>query len=244
LLERAVEVWTAGQSVAGQELGRAHFVLAQIECVAGRFERGLEHALAAAQLFEQSLAPTQIEHAEVAVMLATAHYFLAQPQQAVDAYRRAVAGSADFHGADDLYTGYYRVGLGWALLAVGEVEAARGEFAAGRATIEAKLGVGTDESVDVRLGLIAIDLVTGSLARADAAIAEFAAPPAGEFDRVTYELLYGLIKLRVDASDPEGPAALARARTQARSTAGGDALLAVMLDSLQADAHERRITGE
>jgi tetratricopeptide (TPR) repeat protein/tRNA A-37 threonylcarbamoyl transferase component Bud32 len=241
LLQRAVEIWGAGQSVGGLELGRAHVVLAQIELEAGRFERALEHAREAAESFGRSLGPTQIEHAEVAVLAATAHYFLAQPQQAVDAYRRAVAGYADAHGADDLYTGYYRVALGWALLAAGEVDAARGEFVAGRAVIEAKLGVGTDESVDVRLGLIAVDLVSGSVAQAEAALAQLSAPPPDDLNHVTYELLRGLAKLRIDPSDPEGAAALGRAHTQARSIAGAQAMLAVLLDSLHADAHERRI---
>ncbi len=244
LLERAVEIWQASGSVGGQELGRAHFILAQIEIESGRFERGLEQALTASELFEQALEPTRIEHAEVAVLVATAHYFLAQPQQAVDAYRRAVAGYVEVHGADDLYTGYYRVGLGWALLAAGEVDAARGEFAAGCAAIEAKLGPGTDESVDARLGLIAVDIVTGSLAHADAALAELSMPPAGELNVITYELLRGLLELRVDPDDPQGPTVLGRAREHARSIAGGEAMLAVLLDSLHADSNERGLTGE
>jgi tetratricopeptide (TPR) repeat protein/tRNA A-37 threonylcarbamoyl transferase component Bud32 len=243
-LERAVEIWQASGSVGGQELGLAHFILAQIEIESGRFERGLEHALAASELFEQALEPTRIEHAEVAVLVATAHYFLAQPQQAIDAYRRAVAGYAEVHGADDLYTGYYRIGLGWALLAAGEVEAARGEFAAGRAAIEDKLGPGTDESVDVRLGLIAVDIVTGSLAHADAALAELSMPPTGELNVVTYELLRGLLELRVDPDDPQGPTVLGRVRAHARSIAGGEAMLGVLLDSLHADSKERGLTGE
>jgi tRNA A-37 threonylcarbamoyl transferase component Bud32/tetratricopeptide (TPR) repeat protein len=244
LLERAVEIWRVSGSVGQQELGRARFILAQLELDAGRFDRGLEHALEAGELFEQTLAPTRIEHAEVAVLVATAHYFLAQPQSAVDAYRRAVAGSLEVHGADDLYTASYRVGLGWALLAAGELEAARGEFAAGRATLEAKLGVGVDETVDVRLGLIAVALAEGSLAHAETGLREFSTPPTGELDIVTYELLRGMTTLRADPSDAQGAAALGRARAQARRVAGGEAMLEVLLDSLRADPNERRIARE
>ncbi|MCY1064621.1 serine/threonine-protein kinase [Nannocystis sp. RBIL2] len=241
LLRRAVAIWQDTDEARTLDAGRAAFVLAQLELDAGRFERAVALAEDAEAVFREVLGPARIEHAEVAALLGTGHYFLGRPGPAVAGFRRAVAGYAAAHGADDAYTASFRVGLGWALLAAGEVAEARAELEAGRAAIEAGAGAGSEASADARLGLAAAALVAGEPARAAARLAEFAEAPAGELDRVTFALLSGLVAARREPGGPQGAALLGRAQAHARAVTGGEAMLAVLLDSLGASASERRL---
>ncbi|MBZ5713701.1 protein kinase domain-containing protein [Nannocystis pusilla] len=243
LLRRAVAIWAGTDEATSLDAGRAAFVLAQLELDAGRFEPAVTLAGRAEAVFRKILAPSRIEHAETAALLGTGHYFLGRPGPAIAAFRRAVAGYAAAHGADDPYTASFRVALGWALLAAGEVAAARVELEAGRAAIEAEAGPGSEESTDARLGLAAVELVAGEHERVAARLGEFAEAPAGELDRVTFALVSGLAAMRRDPASPHGAAALRRARAHARAVAGGEAMLAVLLDSAGASASERRLAG-
>jgi tetratricopeptide (TPR) repeat protein len=241
LLRRAVASWAGTDGARTLDAGRAAFVLAQLELDAGQFERAVTFAGAAEAVFREVLEPTRIEHAEVAALLGTGHYFLGRPAPAIAAFRRAVAGYAAAHGADDGHTASFRVALGWALLAAGEVAEARVELEAGRAAIEAEAGADREQSTDARLGLAAAELASGELERAAARLAEFTAAPTGELDRVTFAAVSGLLATRRDPADPHGAAALGRARADARAVAGGEAMLAVLLDSMGASAAERRL---
>ena len=238
LLRRAVGIWTGTDE---PHAGRAALALAQLELDAGRFESALAQAREAEEAFRRALDPAAIEHAEVAAVRGTAAYFLGRPRPAITGFRRAVAGYAAVHGPDDVYTAYFRVMLGWSLLAAGELAEARSELEAGRAALEAHAGPGAEETTDVRLGLVAAELVEGRLDRAAARLAELGATPPGELDRVTFELLTGLLAVRRQPGRPHGAAALRRARAHARAVAGGEAMLAVLLDSLHASASERRL---
>lgn len=239
LLRRAVEIWAGTADATTLDAGRAAFVLAQLELDAGRFDRAVELASDAEAVFHRHLDPARIEHAEVAALLGTGHYFLGHAQPAVAGLRRAVTGYAAVHGVDDAYTASFRVALGWALLAAGEREPARAEFEAGRAAIEA--ATDREQSTDARLGLVAVDLVEGEHERAAARLAEFDPPPTGELDRITFALVSGLLAIRRDPASSQGAASLGRARADARAVAGGEAMLAVLLDSVGASASERRL---
>lgn len=239
LLQRAIEIWTTSGEGMTLVAGRAAFALAQLELDAGHYEAGLAHAQDAAAAFGRTLDPERIEHAEVAALLGTGHYFLAQPRAAVDAWRRAVAGYSAAHGIDDVHTAYFRVALGWALLAAGEIAQARAELEAGRDAIEARAEAGREQSIDARLGLAAVELADGALDRATTRMVELGEPPSGELDRITYALVSGLVAMRSDPTGPEGPAALARARTLAEAVPGGAAMLEVLLDGAHANAAER-----
>ncbi|WAS89740.1 serine/threonine-protein kinase [Nannocystis punicea] len=241
LMRRAVEIWEGTDEARTLDAGRAAFVLAQLELDAGRFERAVALAGRAEAVFAEALEPARIEHAEVAALLGTGHYFLGRAEPAIASLRRAVAGYAAAHGADDDHTASFRVALGWALLAGGEVAEARAELEAGRVAIEAEAGAGSEASADARLGLAAAALVSGELERAAALLAEFAEAPAGELDRVTFALVSGLLAVRRAPADPRGAASLSRARADARVVAGGEAMLAVLLDSLAASPAERRL---
>jgi len=241
LLRRAVEIWADTDEAMTLDAGRAAFVLAQLELDAGNFERAVALAGDAEAAFRAVLEPARLEHAEVAALLGTGHYFLGKPRPAIAELRRAVAGHAAAHGTGDVYTASFRVALGWALLAAGEVAAARVELEAGRATIEAESG--SEQSTDARLGLAAVELVEGEHERAAARLAELGQAPTGELDRVTFALVSGLLAVRRDPASPHGAAELGRARDLARAVAGGEAMLAVLLDSLGASASERRLAG-
>ncbi len=241
LLRRAVEIWAGTDEAMTLDAGRAAFVLAQLELDAGHFERALGLARDAEAVFKKVLDPARIEHAEVAALLGTGHYFLGRPRPAILGFRRAVAGYAAAHGADDGYTASFRVALGWALLAAGELTQARVELETGRAAIEA--GTGSEQCIDARLGLVAVELVEGEHERAAARLAELGQAPTGELDRITFALVSGLLAVRREPASPQGAAALGRAQTHARAVAGGEAMLAVLLDSVGASATERRLAG-
>jgi tetratricopeptide (TPR) repeat protein len=244
LLERAVEIWSQAESQRPADLGRAQFVLAQFELDAGEFERALDHARAAALRFELSLPAGDVAHAEAATLIGTASYFLGRAEDAVVAHRQAVAGYAETYGADDVYTAFFRVALGWSLLAAGETDEARETFEAGREVIEAKIGAGTEDSADVRLGLVAVELAAGEPRRAQARLAQFGRAPSDEMNRLCFELLRGLAGLRLDPRDEESRAALRRAGELGRGMAGGEATLAVLLASVGAGERERRLVDE
>ncbi|MFO7566345.1 MAG: serine/threonine-protein kinase [Enhygromyxa sp.] len=233
LLERAVEIWTTAESLPTRDLGLAHFALAQLALDQGRFAPALEHARAAAIVLHDTVPADDILHAEIAMLLATSHYFLGMGEEALVAYRQAVAGYSAAYGVDDVYTANFRVGLAWALLATGQVEEARAEFQAGLETIEAKLGVGSEDSVDARLGLLAVELAGGRIERATERLAGFEAPPLDELNLLVFELFRAELALRLD--DPEGANLLAQVRAQARQIDGGEATLAVLLSSVGAD---------
>ncbi|PCC74040.1 Serine/threonine protein kinase [Nannocystis exedens] len=241
LLRRAVAIWAGTAEASSLDAGRAAFVLAQLELDAGRFERAVALAERAEAVFGAALEPARLEHAEVAALLATGHYFLGRPGPAIAGFRRAVAGYAAAHGADDPYTASFRVALGWALLAAGEVAEARTELEAGRAAIDGAAGAASEDSTDARLGLAAAELVAGEYARAAARLAEFAEAPAGELDRVTFALVSGLLAVRREPASRRAAATLGRARAHARAVAGGEAMLAVLLDSMGASASERAL---
>jgi tetratricopeptide (TPR) repeat protein len=244
LLERAVAIWSAAESIPTRDFGQTHFALAQLALNAGHFEQALVHAQAATKIFQEILPAEDVAHAETAVLLATSHYFLGQTDAAIAAWRRGVAGHVAAYGADDLYAANFRVGLGWALLAAGELDEARSEFVAGLAVIEGKLGVGTEESVDARLGLVAVELVSGSLARAAERLDAFADPPVADMNLLAFDLFGGVLALRLDPRDPEGAERLGRARQRAQQMAGGKETLAVLLDSVGADTNARRLAIE
>lgn len=241
LLRRAVEGWAGTDAAMTLDAGRAAFVLAQLELDAGHFERAVALAHDAEAVFREVLDPAGIDHAEVAALLGTGHYFLGRPRPAIADFRRAVAGYAAIHGIDDRDTASFRVALGWALLAAGEVAQARVELEAGRAAIEADAGAGGEQSTDARLGLAAVELVEDEHERAAARLADLGQTPTGELDRVTFALVSGLLAVRRDPASPQGAAALGSARAHARAVAGGEAMLAVLLDSLGASASERRL---
>jgi tetratricopeptide (TPR) repeat protein len=233
LLERAVEIWSAAESLPTRNVGQARIALAQLALEGGRFEQAREHAEAAATVFEELLPPEDVAHAEAAVVLATSCYFLADAEPAIAAWRRGVAGYSAALGADDVHTANFRVGLAWALLAADELEQARSEFTAGLAVIEANLGVGTEDSADARLGLVAVELASGSLKGAAERLDAFATPPVGDMNLLVFELFRGLLAVRRDPSDPAGAELLGRARERAQQMAGGEQTLAVMLDSVE-----------
>ncbi|MFY0533584.1 tetratricopeptide repeat protein [Nannocystis pusilla] len=155
-------------------------------------------------------------------------------------FRRAVAGYAAAHGADDAYTASFRVALGWALLAAGEVAEARAELEAGRAAIEAEAGATREASADARLGLAAAELVAGEPARGGTAGRVRRGARRRARSRHLRAAL-GLVAARREPGGPQGAALLGRAQVHARAVAGGEAMLAVLLDSLGASASERRL---
>jgi tetratricopeptide (TPR) repeat protein len=248
MLERAVEIWTHADELELHATGRAQLVLGQLALAEGRSADGLEYARTASTAFERSASDTPgevaIEQAEAASLIATAHYFLAEPEPAILAYRRAIRGYADAYGADDVYVAYFRVGLGWALLAAGQVEDARVEFESAYAVIEAKHG-GAEQQVDVRFGLISVDIASARLEPARARLAELELRELAGMELIELELVRGVLALRRKPADPRaGASALARARAHAKTVALGEATLEILLDSLGATPQERRLAGE
>ena len=61
---------------------------------------------------------------------------------------------------------------------------------------------------------------------------------------LSYELFRGLLALRRDPDDPEGPKLLGHARERARRMGAGQASIAVLLDSVNATDDERRLASE
>jgi hypothetical protein len=62
LLERAVEIWSAAESLPTRDVGQARIALAQLALEGGRFEQAREHAQAAATVFEQVVPPEDVAH--------------------------------------------------------------------------------------------------------------------------------------------------------------------------------------
>ncbi len=242
MLEQAVNIWAEAPSIDPLDTGRAQLALAQFAQLEGRNEAALELALAAARTFEMAPLAGPADHAEAAVTAAASYYFMGETELAISAYRQAVAGYTEAHGADDLYTAYFRVALGWALLAAGRVDEARGELEAGLAVITSEAG--PEQSVDARFGLVAVDLATAKLASAQARLAELDRSTLTGFEPLELELFTGLLHHRLDPGDPRGAAALDRAREQARAIANGEVTLAILLDSVGASLDERRLAGE
>ncbi|WP_181233082.1 serine/threonine-protein kinase [Enhygromyxa salina] len=246
MLERAVQIWALADELELRNVGRAQLVLGQLALAQGRTDAALDHATAAATAFERATR-MPIEQAEAASLAAAAHYFLAQAGPAVLAYRRAIQGYANAYGEDDVYVAYFRVGLGWALLADGQIEAARVEFEAALVVIEAKDG-GSTQAVDARFGLISVDLASHQLEAARARLARFDGHELAGMEAMELELFRGLLALRGDRADradhAAGAAALASARAHAKTVASGEATLAILLASVNATDEERRLAGE
>ena len=241
LFERAIEIWSGAEELRSRDAGDALFLLAQIELWDSEFEAAIHHAQSAAGAFEQGLPAADIRHSEVAVLLATAHYFLGHAESSVEAWELGVAGYATAHGPDDSFTAVFRVGLGWAQLLAGQPEAARQAFTRGRAAIEITRGDGSEDAVDARLGLIAVELASGDAEAAAAGLASFDAPPSSDENRFSYELFRALTGLRLDSGAPGKPtlAALSRFHTFDERTEISAAFRAVLLDSVNAAAGER-----
>ncbi|KIG18357.1 Serine/threonine kinase [Enhygromyxa salina] len=243
MLERAVQIWAHAKELELRNTGRAQLVLGQLALARGLSDAALGHGRAAAAAFER-VSQTSIEQAEAASLVAAAHYFLAEPEPAILAYRRAVQGYADAYGADDVYVAYFRAGLGWALLATGKIDDARVEFESALAVIEAK-GGGDEQAVDARFGLISVDVASGQLESARAGLARFDGQELAGMERMELELFRGVLALRGAPADrAAGAAALASARAHAKTVAMGEATLAILLDSVSATGDERRLAGE
>ncbi|NJK31173.1 MAG: tetratricopeptide repeat protein [Deltaproteobacteria bacterium] len=242
MLEQAVAVWTEAPTTNPLDAGRAQLVLAQFALMEGRNQAALDLANAAALAFEHTPVASPAEHAEAARLVGASHYFMAEFEPAIVAYRRAVAGYTEAHGADDLYTAYFRVALGWALLAVGDVDDAEHEFESSLAIITAKATPA--DAIDARFGLVGVDLARGNHTSARARMAEIDPEQLADLELLEYELFNGLLLRRLDRDDPEAGAALARARTQAGQAINGEATLTVLLDSIGANPDERRLLTE
>ncbi len=124
-LESARTIWTDRHGPNYLDLAMVHVALHQFEITHGSIERAMGHALEARRIRDAHLPPDHVDVAEAEIVVGMANFFSGEFEDAVAAYRAAVAILRDQLGADAPNTALVRANLAEALLALGHRDEAR-----------------------------------------------------------------------------------------------------------------------